>query len=389
MYSSRFLPVSECLISVGKFKLLSNTDSEITQGGNGATHRNFEMVRADPAGGLTQVWRLGESPYTWSVSGQLVANDGNGNPQQGQYVNGQPSMLGSSFNRDFEVLFWGDHGTLNHWYYSESRPGWFFTGTLNYPWPAVQDQFAGYPGFVQTDDSNFAIVVRNSDGSLWEVCFALFCALELPSFRGEVGISADIKQSQRNSKTGAFTFESVISGPATILQSGPALVQSNVGLDLDDPTTAGNLYVVAVLASGQMQMFYRPSSNLYGSNRTWIPTEIFGSGIGDTPPVMVQDYWRTQDENTPGGFQLLVAVDGQVQHWQRINTNIVADPPRAGGPGGWAHVLTFGTNIVNVWSLVHGSLNQALEAIVEDRSGNLWHWEYTNAGWNQVAEVPA
>jgi len=78
-----------------------------------------------------------------------------------------------------------------------------------------------------------------------------------------------------------------------------------------------------------------------------------------------------------------------VQHWQRVNTNIAASPPQAGGTGGWGHVLTFGSNVRNVWSLVHGSYNMALEAIVEDMSGNLWHWEYTNAGWNQVAKVPA
>jgi hypothetical protein len=127
----------------------------------------------------------------------------------------------------------------------------------------------------------------------------------------------------------------VISGPATILQSGPALVQSNVNLDQNDPLSAGNLYVVAVLASGKMQMFYRPSSNNpfspISTTKTWIPTEVFGSGIGDTAPVMVQDYWRTQDENTPGGFQLLVAVGGVVQHWQRVNTDIATNPPVAGG----------------------------------------------------------
>ena len=91
--------------------------------------------------------------------------------------------------------------------------------------------------------------------------------------------------------------------PATILQSGPALVQSNVNLDLNDPNSAGNLYVVAVLASGKMQMFYRASSNKPSChcslNKTWISTETFESGTGDTAPVMVQDYWRTQDENTP------------------------------------------------------------------------------------------
>jgi hypothetical protein len=138
------------------------------QGGNGAVHKNFEMMRANPAGGLTQVWRDGSS-WVWSVGSNWVALDSAGKPQVGQYVNGQPSMLGSSFNRDFEVLFWGDSGTLNHWYYSETRGGWYFTGQLNYPAPAVQNSFSGYPGFVETDDSNFAIVVRNSDGSLWEV----------------------------------------------------------------------------------------------------------------------------------------------------------------------------------------------------------------------------
>lgn len=138
------------------------------QGGNGAIHKNFEMVRANPAGGLTQIWRDGSS-WAWSVGSNLVATDSTGKPQVGQYVNGQPSMLGSSFNRDFEVLFWGDSGTLNHWYYSETHGGWYFTGQLNYPTSAVQNSFSGYPGFVETDDSNFAIVVRNSDGSLWEV----------------------------------------------------------------------------------------------------------------------------------------------------------------------------------------------------------------------------
>jgi hypothetical protein len=163
-------------------------------------------------------------------------------------------------------------------------------------------------------------------------------------------------------------------------------VQSNVGLNLNDPNSEGNLYAVAVLNSGQMQLFWRQSGAF--ANTTWIPSEVFGSSVGNTPPVMVQDYWRTEDETTPGGFQLLIAVNGKVQHWQRVNTNINTSPPQHGGPGPWGHVLTFGQNIKNVWSLIHGSINQSLEAIVEDNQGNLWHWEYTSAGWNQVAKVP-
>src|SRR5436305_8205213 len=60
------------------------------QGGNGATHRNFEMVRTNPTGGLTQVYRGGEAPFTWATAGQLVIKDNNGNPVTGQYVQGQP-----------------------------------------------------------------------------------------------------------------------------------------------------------------------------------------------------------------------------------------------------------------------------------------------------------
>jgi hypothetical protein len=191
----------------------------------------------------------------------------------------------------------GGGGTLNHWYYSETRPGWYFTGTLNYPFPSVQNKFGGYPVFVQTDDSNFAVVVRNVDGSLWEV------SLLAPFLFPLVNIRLSRTQSQRNTKTSAFTFQPVISGPATILQYGLALEQSDVNLDLNDPNSAGNLYVVAVLASGKMQIFYRASSNNSSChcslNKTWISTETFESGIGDTAPVMVQDYWRTLDENTP------------------------------------------------------------------------------------------
>jgi hypothetical protein len=76
---------------------------------------------------------------------------------------GQPVITGTSFNRDFEVLYWSEGGYLQHWYFSQTSQQWLFTGTSGW------GQIAGYPGFVQTSDSNFAIVVRNSDGSLYEV----------------------------------------------------------------------------------------------------------------------------------------------------------------------------------------------------------------------------
>ncbi len=160
-------------------------------------------------------------------------------------------------------------------------------------------------------------------------------------------------------------------------------MQSNVGLNIYDSTSTGRVYVVAVTNSGQLQLFER--AGITGS--AWAATEIFGSGVGDTPPVMIQDYWRTTDERTPGGFQLLVQVGGQVQHWQRVNTDIATNPPKAGGPGNWQKVRTFGNNVKHVWGLLQGSFGQSLEAIVEDNNGDMWHWQWTNT-WTLIAKVP-
>lgn len=146
-----------------------------------------------------------------------------------------------------------------------------------------------------------------------------------------------------------------------------------------------------------MQLFYRPAAGEIrpcpALNTTWIPTEIFGSGITNmTPPVMIQDYWRTEDERQAGGFQLLVAVSGRVQHWQRVNTDIDIWPPVAGvGAPKWGRVRTFGSGeIKHVWGLLQGSWRGALDAVVEDWQGRMWHWRFSgNPGqWARVAQVP-
>ena len=77
---------------------------------------------------------------------------------------GQPAVFSSSFNRDFELVYAGTNGKLYHWYYTEARPGWFYTGAID-----TVDWIAGYPGYTQTDDSFFSVVARTSWGALHEV----------------------------------------------------------------------------------------------------------------------------------------------------------------------------------------------------------------------------
>jgi hypothetical protein len=168
-----------------------------------------------------------------------------------------------------------------------------------------------------------------------------------------------------------------------VLQSGPSLVQSNIGLDVYNATSSGNVYVAAVLTTGQVGVFWRTTTG------PWTAGEVFGSRIPDTPPVMIQDYFDTKDEKDHGGFQLLVATaDGCAEHWQRRNDDILEHPPVAGRQGAWERVGKFGNgDVMNVWGLVQGSFNMALEAVVEDFEGKLWHWEF-DGEWRNAGMVP-
>jgi hypothetical protein len=270
-------------------------------------------VRANPNGGIDQLLSMGM-----------------GNLNQGNSSGDNRLTLVLVSIEILKYCFGVDGGTLDHRYYSETRAAWYFTGTLNYPFPGVQNKLGGYLGFVQKDGHNFEIVARNVDGSLWGVSWSP------PPLLGKVNRMLHSGIVPRSTKTALFHVPIHGLGPChnPAIRPRTGAIQRK-SRDLNETDSAGHVYVVALLASGQMQIFYRPSSNKPSChcslNKTWIPTEVFGSGIGNTAPVMVQDYWRTQNGNKWGGFQLLVAANGQVQHWQRVNTDIISNPPRDSG----------------------------------------------------------
>jgi C1A family cysteine protease len=325
-------------------------NGNMVQSSTGYTHRDLQLVRAGGSGGIMHIYRnggntgLSTNDYTWFVKERLLYTDSS-KRTHGDKVVGQPTMLETSFNRNYEILYWENTGYLNHWYYNQNTNKWFCTGIQGDGW------IAGYPGFVQTSDSAFAIVVRKVDGSLWH-----------------------LTRDPRNADKLVFEFQ-IASG---ILQSGPALVEANIGKN-------GNLYVVAVLTTGQMQMFWRDTD----ADTAWQAGEVFGSGIGDTPPVMIQSHFWTVNENSAGAFQLVVVVGGQIQHWQRVNKDLEeGGKPAVGVQGQWGLISTFGGGVKHVWSLVHGSFNHALELVAEYDTGIMIHWRYTNDGWRPAAIVP-
>jgi hypothetical protein len=329
----------------------------------GGQHRNLTAMYHWPTGGIQYLTRSSEPPYLWTGSGPCIWKDGNNNPLP---VAGQPTVVETSFFRTRLEMFYQDSSNVLHaWYLNtrDSDAGWFEN-------PTVSDLVAGYPGVVQLDTRDLSLVVRMTDGSLHEFV--------------------------RPTAYGTWTDVAVVSG--AVLQSGPALVQSNIGYDMyaEAGTTTGNLYVVAVTKTGGLQLFWRPGNPVPNalSVPSWTASETFGSGIGaDSPPVMIQDHWatwNTADEGSVGGFQVLVVNEkGYVNHYQRRNDDLAAgglpSNPNNQPVVNWQAVSVFGDGTQKrVWSLVHGSYNQTLEAVIEDVNGVLWHWQYTGlpSGWN-------
>lgn len=102
---------------------------------------------------------------------------------------------------------------------------------------------------------------------------------------------------------------------------------------------------------------------------------------------MIQDFFNTADETSVGGFQLVVAVNGSVQHWERDNGDITSSPPVEGKSGKWKLVETAGTGVEHVWSLVLGSFGQKMHMVTEGTSGSFEYWEW-DGKWKVVEKLP-
>ncbi|KAF1995332.1 cysteine proteinase, partial [Amniculicola lignicola CBS 123094] len=298
--------------------------------GEGAWYHSFLLVRKGTTNsGFTELMRLGGQP---------------GEPQWQTWVScvwdadmvGQPTIIETSFNRNFEFIYWSKDGRLGHWYYSHNQLQWFSAGKhMNDH--HLNGRIEGYPGFTQLSDSSFAITCRTKEGGLhhW---------------------------SRGPANSDELIWQETISLPGTILQSGPSLVESNIGY----LPSGGHLYVVAVRTDHRMQLFWRETGLLSGPYK-WHAGEIFGERIKDTPPVMIQSHFFTDDEKSFGAFQLCVVnEDGNVEHWQRQNDDILMNPPQEGVQGRWGRMHEIKIrDTVAVRSLLHGSFNHQLELVVE------------------------
>jgi hypothetical protein len=234
------------------------------ESGDGALHRNFELIAPSAGHSWTHWWRDNSStslPWSKTVT---IGND----------VADPPTFTATTYNRNFEMVYRTTSGRLHHRYFEQSSSSWK-DGPIFGPTNAT-----GAVGFVESNwgPGNFEVVtgVGNSQLQHW--------------WRDNAG----------NWKM-SVTFGN------NIKTMGPTLLQS----------TWGALELVAVLGTGQMQHFWRNDN----AGKTWVADQIFGSGIS-SPPVMIQGQYGMGDEHGNGNFELVVATPaGTIEHWWRNNQN--------------------------------------------------------------------
>ena len=373
----------------------------VFESSNGPDHRNFEMVRGG-APRATHLWRDGgDGGFTWHEAATL---EDPADLAAGAGCVGQPAATSTTWNRNFEAVYWELSGRLRHWWMDQDAGKTWHDGGRFGP-----DDVEGFPGFVQGNygaPGNLEVVVRRRGGAL-----AHWWRDGAPSFAWHDG--------------GTITQQ--------VKMSGPSLVQANIGAQ-------GNFYVVAVTDWGTLQLWWRDNDN----GGVWKAGEVFGRGVGETAVCMIQGTFGTVDEATAGNFELCVAVGGQVQHWWRDNAAIRTEAPRVdvanpligqrvvdeppirigdllggdgrirleppqhgvllgGGdegdvrvrvqeparrlgdllPDRWSHSASFGSDVKHVWGLVQGSFGGNLEAVVETNAGALQHWFRDGDGWHE------
>jgi hypothetical protein len=385
------------------------------ESGNGAEHRNFELVQGS-APRARHLWRDGGSGgFTWHEAGTLESPDDIG---AGAGCVGQPAATSTTYNRNFEAVYWELSGRLRHWWMDQTANDWHDSGRFG---PTDTE---GYPGFIQGSfnaPGNLEVVVRRRGGAL-----------------------------QHWFRDGAPGFAWHDAGTITseVKMSGPSLVQSDVG-------TPGNFYVVCVTNFGNLQMWWR------GDDFVWQRGEVFGSGIGETPVCMIQGEFGATDELTTGNFELCVAVNGHVEHWWRDNSALRSEAPRADSarpgvsdvahaqraprrlnrtpestpfdlaellsdrataqvqavgrgalgnavlsdrvdktvaeqvaaanevPRRWQRSASFGHDVKHVWGLVQGSFGFNLDVVVELTGGGFQHYYRDGDGWHEAEPVTA
>jgi Papain family cysteine protease len=239
-------------------------NGNLYESGNGATHRNFEMLATAGGPHIQHWWRDNTAAgFPWGTASQF-----------GLDAACCPTLTSTTFNRNFESVHLTETGRLHHWWLDQTTGKWNDGGIFG------PSNAAGVPGFIQGNygaPGNFEVVVRLATGQL-----------------------------QHWWRDGGGWHPGPVFA-SNVAYSGASLIQSSYGVQ-------GNFELVCTLGTGQMQHWWRDNDH----GMVWQPGPVFGSGIS-SPAVMIQGQYGMATENGTGNFELCVAAGGRVQHWWRNN----------------------------------------------------------------------
>jgi hypothetical protein len=323
------------------------------ESGNGTYHRDFEVWSPGPGGairhytqnGKTLVWTLAETLPEVSLPPAFS--------MKGYDCGGIPTVLGSTYFRNYEVVYPTTGAQLRHFFYDQVGEQWHSSRPFG---PTDTD---GVAGFIQIDigaPGNFEVVVHRSAGVLenW--------------WRDNVGNDGEW------ASRGSFGSGISLSG-ATLVQRWAA--GGNPGVNVP-----AGLDLVCVTQEKKMQRWWRDDPN----TMNWAPCETFGDDV-DTPPVMIRSQFGATNETIPGHYELCVAVGGRIEHWWTPGNPEPSLQSYHGTTADWKRSATFGTNVPGqhvkqVLGLMQSSYGFDLEVVAELSNGKLQHFSRDGAGWH-------
>ncbi len=289
----------------------SNHNGGMVESGDGANHDNFELFVPAPGNVMAHWWRdNGSAAMPWAQTAGFAAD-----------VATAPSATGTTFNRNFEVIYGSVSHRLRHWWFNQTSGTWNDGATFGPP------DGVGTPGFVQGSyGDNFEVVTARANGQL-----------------------------QHYWRTGNTWNVGPVFGSG-VREAGGSLIQ----------TSRGNLELVCLLESGQLQHWTRAD----GTTWAWSSGATFAANCSYAP-VLIEGQFGRGDEFASGNYELVVALTtGQLQHWWR------------GADGVWRTSATFGTDVYRVLSILQSSFGFNLEVIVQLRDNRTQHFWRDGGGWH-------
>jgi Papain family cysteine protease len=281
-----------------------NHNGNFIESGDGQWNRNFEVWATAPGDAVRHYWRDGAT-LNWAVA-----------ETQGNDVGAMPTVTGTTYDRNFEMIYPTTSRRLHHRYFDQATGKWL-DGPIFGP-----TNVNGVVGFIQGDfgaPGNFEVVAPLTDGTMvhwW-----------------------------RNEANNAWA-QSVVFGKDVAMGGATLMERFDKGLDY-----------ICVNKDGTMQRYYRVL------NGGWSAEEKFGSNVHSSP-VMIRSEFSESNETAPGNYELCVAVNGQFQHWWT--------PGEAAAK--WTMDASFGTNIKQVLGLIESSFGFDLELIALLNDGSIQHF---------------